>query len=231
MTTSRSDLGARIAALESELAEAKAVAAGLVCAKESAHEAKRIAEAHELSAAAEADELRADHVMLMRVSGALCDAGDVVVEPYDEAVRELVRQRDDLREKASDLKRVAATLEAERDELRAQVKRWEDKEISRATCCWENEKAVERLTAELAEAERAKNEAIVDAAAQASNANAYAALLTEGADKALMARVEDLEGKLAVAVVALERLSNAWDASSPTREFARAALAKLKEPT
>ena len=37
----------------------------------------------------------ADHAQLMAISGALCDAGDVVVEPYADAVRELVRQRDE----------------------------------------------------------------------------------------------------------------------------------------
>lgn len=34
---------------------------------------------------------------LDHVSGALCDAGDVVVEPYHEAIRELIRQRNELR--------------------------------------------------------------------------------------------------------------------------------------
>lgn len=38
-------------------------------------------------------------------------------------------------------------LREERDRLREQVKRWEDKEVSRATCCWQNEEAVKRLRA------------------------------------------------------------------------------------
>jgi hypothetical protein len=40
-----------------------------------------------------------NHAMLALISGALCDAKDVPVEPYDEAVRELVRQRDEARRK------------------------------------------------------------------------------------------------------------------------------------
>ena len=39
----------------------------------------------------------AEHVTLQRISGILCDAGDVVVEPYPEAVAEVVRQRDKAR--------------------------------------------------------------------------------------------------------------------------------------
>ena len=38
--------------------------------------------------------LQGSHTQLMAVSGALCDAGNVVVEPYADAVRELTRQRD-----------------------------------------------------------------------------------------------------------------------------------------
>ena len=39
------------------------------------------------------------HVQLNRVSGALVDAATVVVEPYDEAIRELTRQRGRIEEK------------------------------------------------------------------------------------------------------------------------------------
>lgn len=42
----------------------------------------------------DAELTKREHVALMRISGILCDAGDVVVEPYPEAVAELVRQRD-----------------------------------------------------------------------------------------------------------------------------------------
>jgi hypothetical protein len=46
---------------------------------------------------AEAALAAAEHVTLQRISGILCDAGDVVVEPYPEAVAEVVRQRDEAR--------------------------------------------------------------------------------------------------------------------------------------
>ncbi len=56
-----------------------------------------VAEKRLLETLAECDELRRSHIQLMRVSGALCDAGDVPVEPYDQAVRLLTKQRDEAR--------------------------------------------------------------------------------------------------------------------------------------
>lgn len=50
----------------------------------------------------ELSDLRRDHVSLMRVSGALCDAGDVPVEPYDKSVRMLTKQRNEAREKLTE---------------------------------------------------------------------------------------------------------------------------------
>ena len=53
-----------------------------------------------------------DHTALMLVSGALCDAATVPVEPYHEAVRLLTKQRDTERARAE-------AAEKERDEARA----------------------------------------------------------------------------------------------------------------
>lgn len=43
-----------------------------------------------------------EHVMLMRVSGALVDAATVQVEPYDEAIRALTKERDGYRDQVKD---------------------------------------------------------------------------------------------------------------------------------
>jgi hypothetical protein len=51
------------------------------------------------------EDAAAEHRMLQRISGALVDAKDVPVEPYDEAVRELVRQRDEARAKLAEYER------------------------------------------------------------------------------------------------------------------------------
>lgn len=70
-------------------------------------------------------ERNVDHAQLRAVSGALCDAGDVVVEPYADGVRELTRQRNEYRDRlpvdGSHLPSIVDLLEDEVAKLRAQL--------------------------------------------------------------------------------------------------------------
>ena len=45
----------------------------------------------------------AQAIILSRVSGALCDAATVIVDPYDEGIRELTEERDAYRSTLADL--------------------------------------------------------------------------------------------------------------------------------
>jgi len=79
-----------------------------------------------------------DHAMLMLVSGALVDAGDVPVEPYHEAIRALTKQRDDARR---------ALAEANAHQADA------------TTCILGLNDAIAKLDSELAEERRKREEA------------------------------------------------------------------------
>jgi len=75
------------------------------------------------------ESMRADHIALMRISGALVDAGDVPVEPYDEAVRMLTKQRNEAREQRDEYRRA---WESACESLRADphnAKAWQEDNV------------------------------------------------------------------------------------------------------